>query len=388
MRRAAKERILWPWAVLLALLVAVVATLPAAASIPRELPSWLTDDPLPDVPTPPPETASEPARFTLYEVAVWAEGRWRLPQRAAVAEAYAKTRVWGLETLCLAQSQENKRLKARIAEGVCDGPSQYIFAGYDPINMGDPLGLYVGYMTPEEAEAAVGVGERRPAVPREQLNEGFKLFPYFEPGITQQTYEAFQQRLSQPGLTFWQRLDASLGASIYMPFAVLEEMGRGTLNTPHDTLEARRAEWAQIQRHGELLRSGLDWNAAEEVLLAEGYGPPPQAIGMTPIFGGSVRVPGNRPSGSSFRPRGKAPEFPGGQTSESGFIDSVLDYLGPGYREVSAGRYVSADGLRQVRFGAHEVRGPHLHGHFEAFDAPYGKGGRVVENTLVRITSD
>ena len=144
---------------LLALLVAVVATLPAAASIPRELPSWLTDDPLPDVPTPPPETASEPARFTLYEVAVWAEGRWRLPQRAAVAEAYAKTRVWGLETLCLAQSQENKRLKARIAEGVCDGPSQYIFAGYDPVNMSDPLGLYVGYTTPEEAKTAMGIGE-------------------------------------------------------------------------------------------------------------------------------------------------------------------------------------------------------------------------------------
>jgi len=111
------------------------------------------------------------------------------------------------------------------------------------------------------------------------------------------------------------------------------------------------------------------------------------------VPGGAVSQLGPRAadpavSGSSFRPRGRAPEFPGGQVGESAFIDSILDYLGPGYREVSPGRYVSADGFRQVRFGAHEVRGPQLHGHFEAFDAPFGEGGRVIENTVVRITPD
>lgn len=42
-------------------------------------------------------------------------------------------------------------------------------------------------------------------------------------------------------------------------------------------------------------------------------------------------------------------------------------------------------GLRQVRFGNHETRGPGLHGHFEAHDRPLGKGGRVIENTRVDI---
>ncbi|MCB1033917.1 MAG: type II toxin-antitoxin system HicA family toxin, partial [Acidobacteria bacterium] len=77
-------------------------------------------------------------------LAVWADGAWRLPPRAAVAGAYAKTRVWGLETLCDTQATGKTGLNPEIAEGVCDGPSQYIFAGYDPVNMGDPLGLCFG----------------------------------------------------------------------------------------------------------------------------------------------------------------------------------------------------------------------------------------------------
>lgn len=81
-------------------------------------------------------------------------------------------------------------------------------------------------------------------------------------------------------------------------------------------------------------------------------------------------------------PRGRAPELEGGRISEDGFLDSALDYLGPGYREVSPGRYVSADGMRQVRYGSHETRGARHHGHFEAYDTP---GGRVIENTVVDI---
>ena len=78
----------------------------------------------------------------------------------------------------------------------------------------------------------------------------------------------------------------------------------------------------------------------------------------------------------------RAVEYQGGQTSPSGFLDSAMKYLGPGYKEISPGRFVSADGMRQVRFGTHETRGSNLHGHFEAYDKP---GGQVIENSVVKI---
>lgn len=80
----------------------------------------------------------------------------------------------------------------------------------------------------------------------------------------------------------------------------------------------------------------------------------------------------------------KAPEYRGGTLTEKQFLNQAETYLGPGYREVSPGRYVSADGMRQVRYGAHETRGAH-HGHFEAYDRSYYQGGKVVETTTVDI---
>ena len=82
---------------------------------------------------------------------------------------------------------------------------------------------------------------------------------------------------------------------------------------------------------------------------------------------------------------GRAVEFVGGTISESGFLKTAQEYLGAGSREVSAGRFVSKDGLRQVRFGTHEVKGPGLHAHFEAYDKA---GGHVIENTRVIIVKD
>jgi len=80
--------------------------------------------------------------------------------------------------------------------------------------------------------------------------------------------------------------------------------------------------------------------------------------------------------------RGRAPEFPSGTISEDAVLNTTIEYLGEGYREVSPGRYVSVDGLRQVRYGRHEVRVPgNHHVHFEALD----ELGRVVENAVVRI---
>lgn len=95
----------------------------------------------------------------------------------------------------------------------------------------------------------------------------------------------------------------------------------------------------------------------------------------------------NQPGGETIPVRGRAPEFLGGEITESEFILSLEHYIGPSYREIplNSGRFVSADGLRQVRFGVHETRGPGIHGHFEAYDHP---GGHVIENTRVEIVPD
>ena len=72
--------------------------------------------------------------------------------------------------------------------------------------------------------------------------------------------------------------------------------------------------------------------------------------------------------------RQRAPEYFGGVVESSRFLDLAREYLGPGYRSLVDGRYVSADGLRQVRFGPHEVRAT-LHAHFEASNVSQWIGG-------------
>ena len=65
-------------------------------------------------------------------------------------------------------------------------------------------------------------------------------------------------------------------------------------------------------------------------------------------------------------------------------MSTAEGYLGSGYKEVSPGRFVSSDGLRQVRFGIHEVRSiNNLHIHFEAYNSA---GGRIIESTSTTIT--
>ncbi len=81
----------------------------------------------------------------------------------------------------------------------------------------------------------------------------------------------------------------------------------------------------------------------------------------------------------------RAPEFFGGELKEAEFLRAAEKYLGKGYQEVSPGRFISADGVRQLRFGAHEIRSSQMHAHFEAYNKP---GGQVVENTSVNIVKD
>jgi RHS repeat-associated protein len=122
------------------------------------------------------------------------------------------------------------------------------------------------------------------------------------------------------------------------------------------------------------LSEGIEW--AESKLGGKG------CLAMVPAMGSVSRLGRFR---FAAKVGGRAPEFVGGKITESGFLRSAEKYLGPGYKEVSSGRYVSSDGLRQLRFGAHEVRGTQLHGHFEAYDKV---GGRVIENTRVNIIPD
>ena len=69
----------------------------------------------------------------------------------------------------------------------------------------------------------------------------------------------------------------------------------------------------------------------------------------------------------------------------SGFMNSIEEFLGKEYVSLSNGRYVSQDGLRQVRYGRHETSTQNHHGHFEAYDK---HNGRVIENTQVKIIKD
>lgn len=60
------------------------------------------------------------------------------------------------------------------------------------------------------------------------------------------------------------------------------------------------------------------------------------------------------------------------------------DYLGNGYKEVGAnsGRYVSADGTRQVRIGDSDITGKHgggSHINFETLvDNPWKPGKKII----------
>jgi len=81
---------------------------------------------------------------------------------------------------------------------------------------------------------------------------------------------------------------------------------------------------------------------------------------------------------------GRAAEFPGGVLTETQLINQAESYLGAGYREVSPGRFKSADGTRQFRYGSHETRNPNNHhAHFESLT-----GEDVTENTVVQIILD
>lgn len=84
----------------------------------------------------------------------------------------------------------------------------------------------------------------------------------------------------------------------------------------------------------------------------------------------------------------KAPELLSGKITESGFLDASETWLGAGSKEATPGRWVSKDGMRQVRYGTHESTSKTHHGHFESYDKPASQGGKVSQNAVVEITND
>ena len=84
-------------------------------------------------------------------------------------------------------------------------------------------------------------------------------------------------------------------------------------------------------------------------------------------------------------PPKRAPEYHAGTVSESDFLNAAEKWLGENYKSYPNGRYVSQDGMRQVRYGHHETNSSTHHGHFESYDKP---NGRVIENSVVTIIQD
>ena len=80
------------------------------------------------------------------------------------------------------------------------------------------------------------------------------------------------------------------------------------------------------------------------------------------------------------------PGVPGGvdnlqnpaQMATDDALDTATDFLGPNYRDMSGGRFLSEDGLRQVRMTdrdlAHPRQNPHIN--FETYPQPIGPGMR------------
>ncbi len=74
-------------------------------------------------------------------------------------------------------------------------------------------------------------------------------------------------------------------------------------------------------------------------------------------------------------------------------LDAAEDFLGPGYRDLGDGRYLSADGTRQVRMGDLDITGQHAggpHMNFERLEADRLRPGRfnIVENRHILLVQE
>lgn len=69
---------------------------------------------------------------------------------------------------------------------------------------------------------------------------------------------------------------------------------------------------------------------------------------------------------------------------------SLKKFSGEGCRVITNRRgdtvFVSKDGLRQFRYGKHEVKTlKRQYAHFEAYDKPYNSSGKLIEKAVVGV---
>ncbi|SBT38676.1 RHS repeat domain-containing protein [Micromonospora narathiwatensis] len=105
-----------------------------------------------------------------------------------------------------------------------------------------------------------------------------------------------------------------------------------------------------------------------------------QALALAAVLGAatdglgrpSARIPGR------LVPSGVRNLTDGAHMSTSDALNTAVEFLGPGYRDMGGGRFLSQDGLRQVRLTdadlAHPRQDPHIN--FETYNQPIGPGVR------------
>ncbi len=159
-----------------------------------------------------------------------------------------------------------------------------------------------------------------------------------------------------------------------------------SVSSPSDTLEQAAHQLAREASAG--LGAGEDLGLPTE---GEGGAWATSGGGVVSASSPSAGVihrqpsPGPAPSNRS----GKALELESGNTTVGVALDNAIRYLGPNYLNPSPGRYVSQDGMRQVRLGDHETEDPDkLHIHFEAYNKPAQEGGKVIENAVVKLVDE
>ncbi|MEV6601325.1 polymorphic toxin-type HINT domain-containing protein [Actinoplanes sp. NPDC051346] len=83
----------------------------------------------------------------------------------------------------------------------------------------------------------------------------------------------------------------------------------------------------------------------------------------------------------------------GAYMATSDAMDTAVDFVGPGYRDMGGGRFLSEDGLRQVRLTdadlAHPRQNPHIN--FETYSSPIGpgvRGGRPLSNIHIYLPEE
>lgn len=147
------------------------------------------------------------------------------------------------------------------------------------------------------------------------------------------------------------------------------------------------ADWG-ARRGGTLgsavLNGAAAANGASEAFGLNDFG---RALADRDVAGGALALAGMLPAGKLSKVGILAD---GMKLHVDDALDAAVDFLGKGYKEASNGRFLSADGLRQVRMGANDILGKHgggPHMNFETLAPNPTKPGKnmVVDNKHIYL---